>query len=200
MGKSLHAFTEDSITGSTEKPGKEAKFAIISEADGIYPAWSPEDTDPTPSLTVTFTKPVTVYWIVTQGGGGNGEFVRRYKVSYVDENSNSKDFVFVNEESVKEENSEKTFFGNTEAEKPVETQLETPINVTAIRIHPLRDSPNESITMRVDFRGCEKTISVPTTALVHTSTEMELTTSTPIETTKPTKPGMFRKYLNEMNE
>lgn len=180
-------FSEDFISASSAKPGKEAKFARVSYSneDGIPPSWSPRDNDTAPYLTVTFKKPVTINSIITQGGG-NGEFVKIYHVSYVDADTNER-------VDIAETPPYKVFNANTEDKESVENMLDTGITVKAITIYPLHDESEESISMRVEYRGCEKTVSLPTTAIVHTSKEVETTTSTPIVT--KTQPGMLKIFL-----
>ncbi len=71
---------DDSIVPSSTEPGKDPSDIRLNGPD----AWSPDESDTNPSITIELSQPTRVTGIIIQGGGPNNpnEYVTQFEVEY----------------------------------------------------------------------------------------------------------------------
>ena len=186
MGMESYAIADDAITASSFKVGSEPYHARVTSPK----SWSPLDEDQSPYLEVNFESAKVITSILTQGGD-NGEMVKSFSIQYVPKTAEEfvdlKKVVSIqnSDGSIEEEEIVAQLAGNRDDHTIRENILENPIHTSVIRIFPIREPSNQTLSLRVELRGCNDvtaTTSVP--YVVETTTETEVkTTQLPVEAT-----------------
>lgn len=184
MGMESYIVPDTSIVASSKKDGREAQFARLTGPK----FWSPRDNDDSPYLEVKFESLKRITSILTQGGA-NGEMVREFSIQYVPVEENQFQYVMgVDEDSSTSEENIMRFNGNTDDSSIKENILKESIVTKRIRIFPIRQSPEEKISLRIELKGCDESMAttpyvVETASTTSTKTTLSSTTQKSVETT-----------------
>ncbi|XP_078381057.1 uncharacterized protein LOC144663858 [Oculina patagonica] len=152
LGMENGRITDQQITASSQESKMSgpanARLNLVTKklADGVVRigAWEPRIDDPSPYLQIDFGRNVEIKKIATQGREDHDYWVKKYKLSYAEENKPYKIY--------QEHSKEKEFDGNVDQNGVVTHNLLQPILARHVYIEPTRASGRPA--MRVEFYGC----------------------------------------------
>ncbi|XP_071507323.1 uncharacterized protein [Diadema antillarum] len=146
----VHGITLSASTSQTLRP------ASMARLNNAFAAWVPTSDDTNVWLQVDFSVPTRVTGIDTQGF--HTEWVSRFHLEYFRDEDGDVGTAVLNAHG-----RPMLFKANSDGDSIVSNVIPDMPYVDAIRILPVVDAQTNWIALRIELRGCQEIISVPTT-------------------------------------